>query len=79
MLRNFAAMSSAFVKEGDEMWLHDIAPTIEALINYLTRENGGLRITEKRSVFNEGLKATVHAMSDGFSYVIVNNKWICLD
>jgi hypothetical protein len=45
-------MSSAFVKEGDDMWLHDIAPTMDALINYLTRENGGLPITEKESHFS---------------------------
>jgi len=37
-------MSSAFVKEGDDMWLHEISPTIEALKNYLTRENSGLQI-----------------------------------
>jgi len=72
-------MSSAFVKEGDDMWLHEIPPTPDALINYLTRENGGLRITEKEAVFDEALKKTVHKMSDGFSYTIKDNKWVCLD
>ncbi len=72
-------MSSAFVKEGDDTWLHDIAPTPEALVNYLTRENGGLRITGKRKFFDEDLKTDVYGMSDGFSYVIRDNKWVCLD
>lgn len=61
------------------MWLHEIAPTPEALVNYLTRENGGLRITEKEVYFDTQLKAQVHKMSDGFSYAIQHNKWVCLD
>jgi len=40
-------MSSAFVKESDDQWLHDIPPTMNALINYLTRENNGIRVYEK--------------------------------
>ena len=72
-------MSSAFVKEGDDMWLHEISPTPDALINYLTLENGGLRITEKEVFFDESLKSEVHKMSDGFSYAIKDNKWVCLD
>jgi len=72
-------MSSAFVKEGDDMWLHDIAPTMDALINYLTRENGGLRIKEKENFFSEDLKTQVHKMSDGFSYYVKVNKWTALD
>ena len=28
-------MSQAFVKENDEQWLHEIAPTVAALVNYL--------------------------------------------
>lgn len=61
------------------MWLHEIAPTMDALINYLTRENSGLKISEKASGFNEELKATVHKMSDGCSYYIHGNKWVSLD
>lgn len=61
------------------MWLHEIAPTPEALVNYLTRENGGMRIVEKRIYFDEKLKTEVYVMSDGFSYVIRDNKWVCLD
>lgn len=72
-------MSSAFVKEGDEMWLHDIAPTMNALVNYLSRENGGLKISEKENYFDDKEKTTVHKMSDGFSYAVRDNKWVCLD
>jgi hypothetical protein len=70
-------MSSAFVKEGDDMWLHEIPPTMDALVNYLSRENG-LRIVEKEASFSEKENAEVHKMSDGFSYVIRDNKWVCL-
>ena len=45
-------MSSAFVREGDDQWLHEIAPSIEALINYLSRENGGLPISVKKIELN---------------------------
>lgn len=72
-------MSSAFVKEGDDMWLHEIAPTMDALVNYLTRENSGLKISEKENAFNAELNATVHKMSDGCSYYIRDNKWVSLD
>jgi hypothetical protein len=72
-------MSSAFVKEGDDMWLHDIAPTIEALKNYLTRENSGLQIIEKETYFSEILKAQVHKMSDGCYYIIKDNRWISIE
>ncbi len=40
-------MSQAFVKEGDEQWLHEIQPTMNALIVYLTRENNGIRVYAK--------------------------------
>jgi hypothetical protein len=72
-------MSHAFVKEGDDMWLHEIAPTMDALINYLTRENGGLRVTEKENYFDEELQTEVHKMSDGFKYYVRDNKWVCVD
>jgi hypothetical protein len=72
-------MSSAFVKEGDDMWLHEIPPTLDALVNYLTKENGGLRIHEKQCYYDEKEKAEVHKMSDGFSYIVRDNKWVTLD
>jgi hypothetical protein len=72
-------MSSAFVKEGDDMWLHEIAPTLDALCNYLTRENGGLRITERENRYSETHKAVIHRMSDGFIYAVKDNKWMLIE
>ena len=72
-------MSSAFIREGDDMWLHEVKPTLEALVAYLTRENGGLRITERSSRYSTELAAQVHRMSDGFSYAIKDNKWVIVD
>ena len=37
-------MSQAFVRESDEQWLHDVAPTLNALLVYLSRENNGIRV-----------------------------------
>ena len=45
-------MSQAFVKEEDGQWLHDIPPTMNALINYLTRENNGVRVYEQKTYFH---------------------------
>ena len=39
-------MSRAFMKEGDDQWLSDIAPTMSALLVYLTRENNDIRVFE---------------------------------
>ena len=68
-------MSQAFVKESDEQWLHEIAPTMAALINYLTRENNGIRVYEQRhSISKDGRE--VHHMSNGLAYVIdKDGKW----
>jgi hypothetical protein len=68
-------MSQAFVKEEDEQWLHEIAPTLNALIVYLTRENNGIRVYEQRMVIRpEGTE--VHMMSNGLSYAKDNDgKW----
>jgi hypothetical protein len=41
-------MSQAFVRESEEQWLHEVAPTVNALIVYLTRENNGVRVYEKK-------------------------------
>ena len=59
-------MSHAFVKEEDDQWLHDIPGTITALINYLTRENNGVRVYEKRMLIKNGVE--VYEMSNGVSY-----------
>lgn len=61
-------MSQAFVKEGDEQWLHDIQPTLNALIVFLTRENNGVRVYEQKSYLNEKEGREVHLMSNGLTY-----------
>jgi len=59
-------MSQAFVKESDDQWLHDIGPSMNALILFLTRENNGIRVYEKESSIKDGNE--VHLMSNGLSY-----------
>lgn len=62
-----AHMSRAFMKESDDQWLHDVAPTMIALLIYLTRENNGIRVyEEKRYIDSEGRE--VYDMSNGLSY-----------
>ena len=71
-------MSQAFVREGDAEWLHDVAPTLTALIYYLTRDNNGIRVYEKESVLLDGKEA--HLMSNGFTYALDNErKWTIVD
>lgn len=41
-------MSQAFVREGDDQNLEDIGPSINSLIVFLTRENNGVRVYEKK-------------------------------
>ena len=43
-------MSQAFVRENEEQWLHEIPPSVAALIYHLTRENNGIRVYEKKMV-----------------------------
>ena len=62
-------MSHAFVKEDDEQWLHEIAPTMTALINYLTRQNNGVRVYEVKTSFSKDGKE-LHHMSNGLDYYI---------
>lgn len=59
-------MSQAFVRESDDQWLEDVPPTVAALVNFLTRENGGIRVYEKRS-YVEGDRE-IYVMSNGLSY-----------
>ena len=67
-------MSQAFVKEEDDQWLHEIPGTLVALINYLTRENNGIRVYEKRMVIKNGIE--VYEMSNGLSYSKdIKGKW----
>ena len=60
-------MSQAFVRDGEEQSLSDIPPTMHALINLLTNENGGIRVYEKsRLNLPDGRDA--HKMSNGLTY-----------
>ena len=61
-------MSQAFVKESDEQWLHEVQPTISALIVYLTRENNGIWVYEKKTYMHPGEKKEVVQMSNGLEY-----------
>ncbi len=61
-------MSQAFVKESDEQWLHDVGPTMHALVNYLTRENNGIRVYEQKKYFHQKDQKEIHQMSNGLSY-----------
>jgi hypothetical protein len=60
-------MSQAFVREGEDQWLSDVAPTLNALIIFLTRENNGVRVYEKKNVIDSNGRET-HVMSNGLSY-----------
>jgi len=59
-------MSQAFVKEEDGQWLHDIQPTMAALVQYLTRENNGIRVYEKSMQVKNGKE--IYTMSNGLEY-----------
>jgi hypothetical protein len=69
-------MSQAFVKESDDQWLHDIPPTLNALIAYLTRENNGIRVYEIKNYSDTQAGKIVHVMSNGLSYSTdKDSKW----
>jgi hypothetical protein len=61
-------MSQAFVKENDEQWLHEIAPTMNALLVYLVRENNGIRVYEQKTTVDKKTGKEIHHMSNVLSY-----------
>jgi len=61
-------MSQAFVKESEEQWLHEVLPTLPALIMYLTRENNGVRVYEQKRLIEPKNGNEVYVMSNGLSY-----------
>lgn len=72
-------MSQAFVKEEEPQWLHEIPGTVSALTNYLTKENNGIRVYERRVYFKEKLQKEVHEMSTGLEYTKDDDgKWYIL-
>lgn len=73
-------MSHAFVKESEDQWLHDIPPTMTALVNYLTRENNGIRVYEKASHTDAKTGKQVVDMSNGLSYSVdADSRWFIVD
>lgn len=67
-------MSQAFIRESDDQWLDEVAPTLTALIHFLTRENNGIRVYEKSSYMENG--RDVFEMSNGLAYTKDNNgRW----
>ncbi len=69
-------MSQAFVKESDEQWLHDIPPTLTALVNYLTKENNGIRVYKIKEDVNPGTGKSVYEMSNRLKYSTDDNsRW----
>jgi len=72
---NNLIMSQAFVREGDDQWLSDVAPTVNGLIIFLTRENNGVRVYEKKTHTDAGGRK-IHQMSNGLSYSKdENGRW----
>lgn len=72
-------MSQAFVKEQDEQWLHEIQPTVNALIVYLTRQNNGIRVYEKSTAYSDKHNTSIHHMSNGLSYMHnEEGKWMMI-
>lgn len=72
-------MSQAFVRESDEQWLHDVAPSMNALIVFLTRENNGIRVYEQKTYVDPKTGREAHVMSNGLSYAKDDEgKWYIL-
>ncbi len=70
-------MSQAFVREGDDQWLSDVAPSINGLIIFLTRENNNVRVYEKKS-YTDASGKQIHEMSNGLSYTKDENGRWCI-
>ena len=60
-------MSGAFVRETDDQWLSDVAPTLNALVNFLTRENNGIPVYLQKKETDANGRA-VFFMSNGLIY-----------
>jgi hypothetical protein len=68
-------MSQAFVREGDDQSLDEVSPTLQALIVFLTRDNNGIRVYEKKTYVDSGRE--IHVMSNGLSYAKgEHGRWV---
>lgn len=73
-------MSQAFVRESDEQWLHEIQPTLQALIVYLSRENNNIRVNLINTIVDEKEKREKYEMSNGLIYSRdKENRWEVVD
>ena len=72
-------MSQAFVREGDDPSLSDVGPSLRALIFFLTRENNGITVYEKKK-YTDPKGREFHVMSNGLSYSKDDKgKWEIID
>lgn len=63
------------MREGEDQWLNDVAPSVQALILFLTKENNGVRVYEKVQT-KDATGRTLHQMSNGLTYAKDSNgKW----
>jgi len=62
-------MSGAFVKEGENEQLKDVAPNMASLIQHLTREYRG-PVRELHIRTHPKHQREVHEMSDGLGYML---------
>ena len=73
-------MSRGFTREYEDQWLHEIPPTMAALIQYLIRENNGIPVHERRTYTDPATGREVHEMSNSLSYAVdEKNQWYMLD
>jgi hypothetical protein len=66
-------MSQAFVKESDDQWLQDVSPSVNALTNFLTRENNGVRVYVQK-VENDDAGREIYFFSNGLKYTKDHNS-----
>jgi hypothetical protein len=70
-------MSRAFVKETEGEWLGDVAPDIQSLQRFLTRENYGEKVEVLSSSFSDKLGREIHELSNGRCYALdEDGRWM---
>ncbi len=69
-------MNTVNVRDREDQRLHEVPPSIKALIIYLTGENNGMRVYEKKMVLHPETREEVYVMSNGLSYSRdISGKW----
>jgi hypothetical protein len=69
-------MSRAFVKESESEWLGDVAPDVQTLERFLTRENGGVKVYQIKTWNDPKTKRDIHEMSNGNCYALdFDGRW----